>query len=133
MSETAYRVRIVVDPDFGGRLTRLPVGEPVWIVQSEANTPVAQFQWAERPGVSHLNGVTTFTPFTSGDREQVLLGILDTVDLHHGQYSADPPYSEVEVYGARLTDAVEHAFRGLGFTEFGATSDGFVAARPPAS
>jgi hypothetical protein len=128
MSETAYRVRIVVDPHFGQRLTRLPDREPVWVVDSEANTPVAKALQAAR-ATSHLHGVTTFTPFTTGDREHQLLGILDTVDLHHGQYSADPPYSEVEVYGAGLSQAVEQAFRDLGFEHFDATPDGFVASR----
>ena len=116
MSDAAYRVRIVIDPDFGEQLARLPSRAPVWVVNSAANTPVAERLRREWAPDSHLDGVTTFTPSVPGVRERELLGILETVDLHHGQYSADPPYSEVEVYGVGWTHAVEGAFRGLGFT-----------------
>ena len=129
MIEAAYRVRIIVDPDFGEKSARLPVREPVWVVDSAANTPVAKRLRGEWAPTSHLDGVTVFTPFLTGGREQILLNVLDTVDLHHGHYSADPAYSEVEVYGVPLSDAMERAFRALGFTAFRATADGFITAR----
>jgi len=132
MSQGVYRVRVVLDPDFGERLAELPDHEPVWVVNSAANTPTAKRLQAERGG-AHLYGVTTFTPYTDGSPERHLLAMLDTVDLHHGEYSADPPYSEVKVYGVGLSQAVERVFRDLGFTLFHATPDGFVAARTTAS
>jgi hypothetical protein len=132
MSRDAYRVRVVLDPDFGERLAELPDREPVWVVNSEANAPTAKRLQAER-ATTHLYGVTIFWPFSDGGPEQHLLDILDAVDLHHGKYSADPPYSEVEVYGVGLSQAVERAFRDMGFTLFHATPDGFVASRPTAS
>ena len=128
MSAGAYRVRIVVDPSFGARLEDLPAGEPVWIIQSATNTPVAQRLWTERPGLTHIRGITTFR---GDDRppDEVLLGLIDTVDLHHGVYSADPPYSEVEVYGVGLTASIEHALRTLGFAHFQPAGEGFLATR----
>jgi hypothetical protein len=53
------RVRVVVDAGFGERLAQLPPGEPVWVVDSAANAPVAKRLWAARPGE---NGITTFRP-----------------------------------------------------------------------
>jgi hypothetical protein len=128
MSVVAYRVRIVVDESFGERLADLPPGEPVWIAESPANTPVAKRLWTERPGRNHLTGITIFRR----DAEQpapLLLGILDQVDLHHGYYSADPPYTEVETYGVGLSEAIERSLGDLGFTEFRTTPGGFLATK----
>jgi hypothetical protein len=126
-----YHVWLVVDPEFGERLARLPEREPVWVIDSKKNTEVAKRLRMERVNPTHLEGITTFTPFTYGADQQVLR-ILDTIDLHHGEYSADPPYSVVEVYGSPLTEAIERAFRGLGFVDFRPTSNGFIAERPTA-
>lgn len=128
MSSAPYRVRIVVDQGFGERLAHLPTDEPVWIVESPANTPVAKRLWSERPGGDHLTGITTFHA-SADQRDSLLLGILDQVDLHHGQYSADPPYSEIEIYGVGLSGAIEHALRDLGFASFLPTTDGVFASR----
>src|SRR4051812_12420765 len=38
-------VRVVLDPEFGEKLEALATGEPVWIVDSRVNTPVAQRLW----------------------------------------------------------------------------------------
>ena len=63
MSERAYRVRIVVDPAFGDRLHDFPDREPVWVVKSEANTPLGKRLQMERAGATHL------TPSPSGRRQ----------------------------------------------------------------
>jgi hypothetical protein len=44
-----YKVRIVVDREFGEQLARLPRGEPVWIVDTPTNKPVVELLWKERP------------------------------------------------------------------------------------
>ena len=62
METAAYRVRIVIDPDFGRRLADVPAGEPVWIVESAANTPVAKGLWAQRPAADHLTGTRHDVP-----------------------------------------------------------------------
>jgi RNAse (barnase) inhibitor barstar len=59
----------------------------------------------------------------------VLLGIIGTVDLHHGRYSSDPPYHEVEVIGAAPSPEVEREFATRGLTELTTTADGYVVAR----
>ena len=47
--------------------------------------------------------------------EEVLLGNLDTIDLHHGSYSADAPYTVLMVVGASLTERLKTALTDLGF------------------
>jgi len=54
---------------------------------------------------------------------------LDTIDLHHGSYSADPPYSAIEVLGAELTDPIREALKEYGFKKIAATGGGFIAER----
>jgi hypothetical protein len=47
MSEKPYTVYVVVDPNFGERLASLPIGIPVWIVDTPSNKPVAQRLWRD--------------------------------------------------------------------------------------
>ena len=117
-----------MDEHFGERLEHLPAREPVWIVESPANTPVVKRLWAERPQDNHLTGITLFRAGAES-REALLLGILGPVDLHHGEYSADPPYPELEVYGVGLSEEIGEALREFEFATFRPTAEGFVAAR----
>jgi hypothetical protein len=107
----------------------LPHGIPAWVIDSPINAPVVQRIWRERSAPSHLTGVTKFS--SAGlDPEQALIEQLPTVDEHHGCYSADPPYTVVEVAGAPLTTRVREALAAYGFDNFEATPAGFRAFRP---
>ena len=128
VSERPYTVHIVVDPTFGDKLLDLPDREPVWVVDSPANTPVIRRIWSKPSPRSHLEGVTSFVART-GTPEDVLLSELDMIDLHHGEYSADPSWGRAVVYGARLTSEVVAAFADFGFSRVTPTADGFVADR----
>jgi len=120
-------VRVVVDPNFGERLAELPAHEPVWVIDSQANTPVAHRLWKERPAENHLTGITTFKPGSKFRAEEELLGQLDTIDLHHGEYSASPPYTVIEVMGCPPSDRVRAALGEFGFTVDSLSPDGFTA------
>ncbi len=123
-----YRVHVVVDPAFGQRLADLPADEPVWIVASPTNNPVVRQLWQERPTKSHHDGITLFQPHGSPD--DAFLGQLGSVDLHHGEYSAQPPYSLVEVIGCPPSEEVCSALAELGFSVIDTSSEGFSAQRP---
>ena len=129
MKSTPDIVRVVVDRSFGERLAALPPSQPVWIVDSPLNTPVASRLWQERPTETHLSGITTFKPAASGSAEAELLAQLQTIDLHHGEYSADPPYSALEVFGCAPSGSVSAALREIGFAVHSTTRDGFIAGR----
>jgi hypothetical protein len=124
-----HRVRAIVDPAFGERLAELPADAAAWIIDTPQNTPVAHRLWKERPATTHLTGITTFRPGSSLSAEEELLSQLDTIDLHHGHYSADPPYSILEVIGCSASDRVRAALEELGFSVDFTTFDGFTAVR----
>lgn len=124
-----YRVRVVVDPAFGERLTDLPPHEPIWIIDSASNTPVAHRLWKERPAGDHLTGITTFKSSSEFTSEDELVAELDTIDLHHGHYSAQPPYSMLEVIGCPPSERIHAALAEFGFRIDSTTSDGFIAIR----
>ena len=126
-----YKVRVVVDPSFGERLAQFPPGEPVWIVDSPINTPVARRLRDERVGENSLTGITTFKPGSDASPEDELVAELDTIELHHGEYSADPPYSILEIFGCSASDRVRIALADFGFYPDASTTDSVTAVRKP--
>lgn len=129
MAAVPYKVYVVVDRDFGEQLAELEQGAPVWIVDTPTNKPVAQRLWKERPNEGYLTGITTFDDMKSSSPEDMLLAYLDTIDLHHGIYSTDPPYTVIEVLGTPLTTKAKNGLAAYGFSEFRGTSEGFTARR----
>jgi hypothetical protein len=124
-----HRVYVVVDRAFGEKLTLLARGTPVWIVDTSANGKVAKRLWAGTQEHDHLRGVTTFPDVPSSSAEELFLMELDTIDLHHGAHSSDPPYSSLEVIGTPLTERVKVTLGDYGFTECAETDRGFMASR----
>jgi hypothetical protein len=125
-----YKVSVVVDREFGEQLARLTPGEPVWIVDTPVNKPVAQRLWTEQPQSSSLTGITTFDASHSTSPEDIVASMLGAIDLHHGVYSAGPPFTVIEIFGARLTDKLKAELFEYGFSEFEPSSTGFRAIRP---
>jgi hypothetical protein len=98
-----YRVFVVVDRNYGERLGELPQSEPVWIVDTPANRAAAQQIRATNRNRSHLDCVTTFKVGEDSSTDDILINELDTIDLHHGTYSANPPYTVLEVIGIPIS------------------------------
>ena len=130
MCKAPYSVTVILDRTYGDGLLTLPVGTAVWIVDTPPNRTAAQRVWARRTSDGHLDGVTTFKTREGASAEEMLLGELDTIDLHHGSYSAEPPYTVLEVIGAAATEQIKSAMSTLGFTGFQSTALGFRAVRP---
>jgi hypothetical protein len=124
-----YKVRVVVDLAFGERLASLPAGEPAWVIDSPINTPVAQRLWRERKDENHLTGITTFKPGANTSPEEEAIRMLDTIEDHHGEYSADPPYSILEIIGCADSQPLQSALAQFGFRVEASSSDGVVAVR----
>lgn len=125
-----HKVYVVVDRGFGEKLVGLEPGVAAWIVDTPENKPVAQRLWKERPALDHLSGITTFKFVETSSPEDIFLNELATIDLHHGAYSADPPYTILQIIGATLTDRIKGELVTYGFDEFCETGDGFTAIRP---
>jgi hypothetical protein len=125
----AYRVSIVVDREYGERLSELTERGPVWIVDTPKNRAAAERIWAIHANRTHFDGVTTFKAGRHASREDILIDGLDTIDLHHGTYSADPPYTILEVIGATISERLRNEFSKFGFDDFEETAEGFRAVR----
>jgi hypothetical protein len=62
--------------------------------------------------------------------EETLLNGLESIDQHHNAYSADPPYTILQIFGTVLTARIEAESRRYGFDSFSDMADGFRATRP---
>jgi hypothetical protein len=133
MAGPSYKVCVIVDRQFGDKLAELDSGIPVWIVDSPTNSPVIRRLWKERPNRDHLTGITAFNDVESSTAETVFLAEIDSIDLHHGSYSAGPPYTVIEVIGMPLTERVKNALAEFGCDDFHGSSAGFTATRPEPS
>jgi hypothetical protein len=133
---SAYTVAIVVDPQFGDRLTELLDRMPVWIADTETNRTAAARAPASRSqsgsDVSHtaIGALTTFTIDADATPDSSCLDILDTVAGHHDRYSHSPGYSALEIYGAEPSPALLAALAEYRLTDITAFSNGFRASTP---
>jgi hypothetical protein len=123
------RLFVIVDEEYGDHLREIAPGQPIWITMSPANEPVIRSLWAARPNSDHLTGITGFHFDARASREDRFLAELDTIDLHHGPYSARNSYTELEVIGTPLTIGIRAALSQLGFDEFTEGQNGFLATR----
>ena len=77
--------------------------------------------------ISIDEGVTTFNVSDDAKPEIALLGIIGDIDLHHGQYSHDPPWTEIEVLGLKPTEQIIEKFKEYGALDVIETPKGFIA------
>lgn len=125
-----YRVFIVLDKEYGERLSELNQAGPVWIVDTPRNRAAAQKIWEVAPNRSHLEGVTAFKINADDSPEDNLVNELDAIDLHHGIHSANPPYTVLEAVGVQINKRLETELSKFGFNQFQSTEAGFIAVRP---
>lgn len=132
MSVSPALVHLIVDEQYGFCVDQLPVGEPAWIIDSPSNRIAVEKRWAEFPSQSHLTGITLFSS-VAASAEDAVINELDTIDLHHGFYSADVPYVSLRIVGAAVTPRLTVALSEYGMTRVEATGHGFIARRPETS
>ena len=116
---------VILDPEYGDRLTDVWPGQPVWIVLSRTNEPLVRSLWATRA----RTGITGWDFDPKIAPEDFFLAELDMIDLHHGPHSTNTPYTEFEVVGCPLTTLIREALTQLGFTDFDYRQSGFIAKR----
>jgi hypothetical protein len=130
MMKAPYCVFVVLDSEYGVSLSQLVANGPVWILDTPINRAAAQSFWDEFPDRNHLNGVTVFTSKNVPSLEDALLCEIDTIDMHHNGFWADPPYSVLEIIGVAITPKIQLELSKYGFNEFSNTAQGFKAVRP---
>jgi hypothetical protein len=126
-----YSVALVVDRNFGTRLSVLAARLHVWIVESPPNRAALQDVWRNVvPEYSLERGATIFSGGdASGSPDQVAAGVLGDIDLHHGEHSHDPPLARLEIYGTGRTALLLAALEDRGFLATEDLVDGFSAIR----
>jgi len=124
-----YKVFLIVDPAYGELLATLPPHVPVWVIESDLNTPVVERLRQKRAEESHLQGITTFNRKPKLTSEEQAICMLEQVDLHHGEFSATPPYSILLVIGCTATDKMRQELQEYGLWISEITKEGFVATR----
>ena len=124
-----HKVTLVLNSDYGDKLASLAESSHVWVVDSIANRSAAAEYWSRNPKHRVEAGITTFQSSANESPLESCLKMLDTIDLHHGQYSSNPPYSIFEVIGCPLSKAVKSSIEAFGFRNFEATAEGFRARR----
>jgi hypothetical protein len=129
MSEDSYRVHVVVDLEYGERLRDLPASEPAWVVDSKDNHPVIEALWREPKATDESGGITSFKYNADDKPEDWLIAVLSAVDLHHGEYSHDPPYSVLNVIGVEWSSRIQDELERFGFGRHETTVEGFVVVR----
>jgi hypothetical protein len=109
------RVVVVVDRDYGALLRLLPEEAPAWVVDTPVNHKVIVELWDSRKRWSQGGVLTSFIDKPALSPEELLISILDVVDLHHGSYSQDPPWSIAQIIGARALPHLIKAMETQGF------------------
>lgn len=127
--DKTYQVHVVIDPNYGDAIRDLPIGEPAWIVDSPDNHPVIVSIMHECTSSDYLTGISSFKYDTQTQPEDRLIGILSTVDVHHGEYSHDPPYSILNIIGVEWSQKIQKELSKFGFTDHEATPNGFITKR----
>jgi len=128
-----YAVAIVVERDFGDELTSLAQRLPVWVWSTPENQRhIERARSVKSVGSPLERGITSFKALDSASPEEVLLGVIRTVDLHHGEYSHSPFWDTLEVYGASPSPPVREALAAYGVDTFSVTARGFLCSRPGA-
>ena len=123
-------VHVIVAADYGERLRSLPADEAAWVADTFTNQPVIKSIWASYPAERYRGyptGITSFQVASDKTPEDWLLGVLDSIEDHHSEYSQTPPYSILRVIGTMLSSRVRTELEGYGFVKFEDLSDGFVA------
>ena len=123
------KVTLVVNSDYGEKLASLAISSHVWVVDTPGNRSAASKYWAQNPKHKVETGITTFRSSANESLLESCLKMLDTIDLHHGETSSNPPYSVFEVIGCPLSNVLRSAIEAFGFKNFEATVEGFQARR----
>lgn len=128
--ENLYRVAIVVDSAFGARLFDLSKRLHVWVCSSPGNGEAIKEIWSKNGKEYSLkSGVTSFKVKEGASPQEMFLGVIDNVDLHHGQYSHVPAWSVLEVYGVKPLAMIKAKLEEYGQGSFEETEWGFTFTR----
>lgn len=129
--DSGLTVVLVVDPALGDGLWDIAARHDAWVVPSEINRAAIEEIWAARKEANEGPSLTIWSAPPPTVTERDWLAILDTIELHHGEYSSEPPLDTLSVYDATVTPPITAALREYGYEIVKATKVGFVAFKGP--
>jgi hypothetical protein len=98
-------VVVAFSPDYGSEETPV-VGDAFWLVESPANRALAEAIWrAKATDPNSALFKSSMDEIGSSD----ILAMLETVDLHH------PDWSKIDWIGVKLSEELDRTFREEGF------------------
>lgn len=115
-------VALVMDREFGAKVTYLARQMPVWIISSATND--AAVEQARRSEGGRAD-VTTILEFGGESSDQLFLRALRAIDEHHGPDSSTEPYGELVVFGAPRGLMTPAVMNELGFARMNGFGNGF--------
>jgi hypothetical protein len=122
-------VAIIVERDGAARILMLAERVHVWALDTPGNRVAAQAVWSKRLKHDHKLSMTLFS-LDDAPADKAVAGQLESIDLHHGEYSQESPWCRAEVFGCSLTGRTRSEFRRFGFDGFEAVEGGFSVQRP---
>lgn len=133
MSLLPRKVGLIVDRNFGRKIAALARTFHVWVVASPTNSPVIEQFWKSESPASDGDplavGITSFVSREQESAEAICARLAGEVDEHHGDGAQEPPWSEIEVFGAQIDPTLRKSFEDIGVTSFEPTKEGFVCRR----
>lgn len=133
MRKTLYSVAVVVDRDFGDRVSHLAWRQRTWIVQSPVNL-AATHRFDPSGHIGRVadplrSGITLFEAAEGDSAEEVCIIGVELLDDHHSPYTEGGGWLAIEVYGVALSRRLQDVFEEIGGAIFLQTVDGFVCRR----
>ncbi len=123
----ARTVAIVLDPDFGPRLSSLAQRVAVWVIDSSGNRPAIESLWSARRKEHAAYDVTVFRAIPGLSPEDHFAGVLRSVQKDEGIDDEAPALEWVEVYGLESSASIESLLRERGFGGSAPLAEGFRA------
>lgn len=134
MSSDEYTV-VVLDPAFGDRIMQVGMHNDIWIAPSEQNRKAADRLRDLLKRQSNPPLVSMWSSPRTGSTEEEWLGILQDIEIHHGEHAHDPIVTALRIIGASPEPHVVAALSRYGYTRIRTHDGGFTASRevPPNS
>ena len=125
----SYGVAVILGESFSSDLKALAKKMHVWVPRVDTYADTIAELATQPSDYSSERGITTYIHDPEESPEETLMSLLVTIDMHHGEFSHDPPWQFMEVHGATVTDSIKEAFAPYEATTFQPTADGFLVTR----
>lgn len=116
-------VVVVLDPEFGDRITSVKQTHRLWAIDSPKNRAA----WSSVDSAYANSAIFRSTPDASPD--QHLIDALADIEDHFGPDSSNVPYERLRVMGLSLSDELKRRLSDEGPANFECCANGFEASR----